>query len=197
LTNGTDRITDLQSGDWLSFNTGGGAPVVFDTKVQSGDVTASLGKGQVMVGAFSGGVTKIYVGTDVTAGADLTIDLQGNYSAGDFTLSNNSFDTALNYGPGLNLSGTAGADSLVGGNGADTLTGLDGNDSLTGNGGNDSLDGGNQNDQLRGESGNDTIVGGDGNDYITGGSGDDNINGGAGAGDTADYFFSDTTAAIP
>lgn len=94
-----------------------------------------------------------------------------------------------------NLTGTNGNDSINGPITDDVISGLAGNDSLSGNEGNDNLVGGDGNDQLRGDAGNDTIVGGEGNDYITGGSGDDSIVGGNGV-DTADYFFSDTSASI-
>jgi Ca2+-binding RTX toxin-like protein len=91
--------------------------------------------------------------------------------------------------------GTIGHDSMIGSGGSDWFDGGLGNDSLSGGDGNDLLNGGTGNDQLRGDAGNDTLVGGDGDDYLTGGSGADSLVGGNGI-DTADYFYSDTSAGI-
>ncbi|HEY5719450.1 MAG TPA: calcium-binding protein, partial [Gammaproteobacteria bacterium] len=68
----------------------------------------------------------------------------------------------------LTVTGTAAADSLLGGDAyADTLLGLDGNDTLQGGAGDDTLDGG---------PGDDWIYPGSGNDVVRGGPGDDRIN---------------------
>lgn len=74
---------------------------------------------------------------------------------------------------GLTLTGSKGADLLVGGAGNDTLSGLAGNDVLTGNDGSDRLLGGAGNDVLNGNDGSDWLIGGAGNDTLTGGSGAD------------------------
>jgi Ca2+-binding RTX toxin-like protein len=66
------------------------------------------------------------------------------------------------------LTGTAGADSLIGGNGNDVIAGLEGNDII------------------RGLSNNDALLGGDGNDVLNGGTGADLLDGSEGQ-DTADY----------
>lgn len=85
-----------------------------------------------------------------------------------------------------NLTGSSGADTLIGDagnnrldgqNSADILTGGDGNDVLIGRIGDDTLDGGN---------GSDVLSGVDGNDILTGGSGADTLDGGTGS-DTAAY----------
>jgi Ca2+-binding RTX toxin-like protein len=190
-SSGTDTITDFGVGDIVGI----GATLTAGTAT-AGDGSAVTGK-NVQVSS-SGGVTTLWIDTNNTAGAEVQVSLVGTFDASSFTITDNLDGTSsiTRSGGGLSLTGTAGSDSLSGGNDNDTLTGLDGADSLNGSGGNDSLDGGNQNDQLRGDQGNDTIMGGAGNDYITGGSGDDSIDGGAGTADTADYFFSDTSAAI-
>jgi Ca2+-binding RTX toxin-like protein len=56
------------------------------------------------------------------------------------------------------LTGTAGADTLIGYATADTLQGLDGNDTLCGRAGNDRLDGGPGADTMYGEAANDVYV---------------------------------------
>jgi Ca2+-binding RTX toxin-like protein len=75
------------------------------------------------------------------------------------------------------ITGTSGADVLLGGTGNDTINGLAGNDNLSGGAGNDSLNGGLGNDLLTGGTGNDTLVGDKGNDtyLFTRGDGSDTI----------------------
>ena len=104
---------------------------------------------------------------------------------------------------GLQLEGTAGADTLAGGwlddtisggDGADVITGGPGNDvlwggdesdpehgdTLAGGRGDDTLEGGAGNDSLMGEQGNDVLRGGSGNDMLQGGDGNDSLYGGDG-----------------
>eukprot|EP01034_Spumella_vulgaris_P047491 gene47491-biopygen34528 len=160
LDSGTDRITDLNAGDNLAFGNPGGPVLALSSTILSGNDASGLTKGQVMVGTPSGGVTRIYVGTDDSAGADIEIDLAGTYTAAEFSVSNDSFNGYLNYTPAATLTGTADNDTLTGGVGNDTISGLGGNDSLIGNGGNDSILGGAGADTLHGGAGNDTLDGG-------------------------------------
>jgi Ca2+-binding RTX toxin-like protein len=67
------------------------------------------------------------------------------------------------------ITGTAGADVLVGTDGNDVICGLGGKDVLLGNGGND---------VLRGGKGKDTLLGAAGDDFLFGGKGADKVNGG-------------------
>lgn len=67
-------------------------------------------------------------------------------------------------------SGSAHADTLVGGPGADILDGLEGADEIWGYGGDDTLKGWAGNDRLNGGDGNDLIDGGDGSDGCTQGA---------------------------
>lgn len=76
--------------------------------------------------------------------------------------------------------GGAANDLLLGGNGNDTLSGGSGSDLLDGGNGNDLLDGGSGSDLLSGGNGNDTLLGGAGNDLLDGGNGNDTLNGGDG-----------------
>jgi Ca2+-binding RTX toxin-like protein len=200
-SSGTDRVTDLSSGESLVFQNQGGPVFALGTTVLSGDVATGLTKGQVMIGTASGGVTKVYVGMDDTGGADLTIDLQGTYLAGDFRVSNNSFGADLRYEPGQLITGDGGNNNLQGGSGNDTLQGLGGDDNLQGAAGSDSLDGGGGNDraqygfwgstqavsftstlgsgqQADGLGGTDTLTGIE-ELNVTGGSGNDTLVGGA------------------
>jgi Ca2+-binding RTX toxin-like protein len=70
---------------------------------------------------------------------------------------------------GLQLTGTAGADTLLGGTAADGLQGLWGDDYLRGYEGADVLNGGDGFDILHGNQGNDTLSGGLGGDWVVGG----------------------------
>lgn len=101
--------------------------------------------------------------------------------------------------PGLRLTGTSGADTLIGGAGDDTITGDTGNDLLiggagndlflvAGSDGNDSYDGGLGLDTLRGSAGNDTIgiLALTSIEVIDGGAGSDTIRG-TSAGDFLDF----------
>ena len=85
------------------------------------------------------------------------------------------------------LTGTSGADLLLGQNGNDTLSGLAGVDLLCGANGNDTLNGGDGNDSLFGQSGDDRLTGGANADLFSGGSGSDTLTDLSGAqGDVSD-----------
>lgn len=84
----------------------------------------------------------------------------------------------------MDLRGTQGADTLVGGAESDVIYGFAGNDTLRGGAGDD---------VIAGNEGNDSLQGGDGDDYLLGGPGADTIDGGAG-GDWAAY--EDATAGV-
>ena len=84
----------------------------------------------------------------------------------------------------MDLRGTQGADTLVGGAESDVIYGFGGADTLRGGAGDD---------VIAGNDGNDLLQGGDGDDYLLGGPGNDTIDGGAG-GDWAAY--EDATAGV-
>jgi Ca2+-binding RTX toxin-like protein len=78
------------------------------------------------------------------------------------------------------VTGTVGADALIGYPTPDILDGLAGNDTIFGRAGDDTLRGGDGADRLYGEAGNDTLLGGAGDDYLSGGADADILDGGAG-----------------
>jgi Ca2+-binding RTX toxin-like protein len=88
---------------------------------------------------------------------------------------------------GNSLTGTAGADTLVGQQGNESISGLAGSDLLYGGDGNDTISGGDDIDLIYGGNGNDSISGGAGNDGIDGGEGNDTISWSLGDGDDALY----------
>jgi Ca2+-binding RTX toxin-like protein len=169
VANGIDRIADFTPGeDGLHFMRPVGQPAfTLDGAILSGDDASALAEGRVMVGTPSGGVTRIYIGTDSVAGADITIDLVGSFAAANFVITNDADGAMLTYQTAMSLTGTAGNDTLAGGGGDDTISGLAGNDSLSGGGGNDSLAGGNGNDTLAGGEGDDTLAGNGGIDRVS------------------------------
>lgn len=78
----------------------------------------------------------------------------------------------------LNINGTNGDDTLVGGAGNDNIKGKGGDDTLYGGAGDDTLKGQNGDDFLDGQSGSDTLSGGNGMDILVWDSLDISINGG-------------------
>jgi Ca2+-binding RTX toxin-like protein len=167
---GTDRILDLNAGTSILVQDSVGPLLVMDPAILSGDTPDSLAKGQVMVGATVGGITKVYIGTDDTAGGDFVIELAGSFTAADFYVQNETFGAQLIYAPGQAIDGTAGDDVLAGMQGPDTIHGFAGHDDIDG------------------DAGNDVIDGGDGDDLLHGGLGDDSIDGGAGSNDWGQYW---------
>lgn len=140
------------------------------------------------VSKFWGG-SNTYIGTagaggpmslDFAANVGL-IDLNGNGTLGDTgdialtfitpsaALTESGFEARLQYF----LTGTAGADDLLGGDLNDTISGGNGNDSLKGSRGNDTLDGGGGADELLGGTGDDTMTGGASADILNGSAGND------------------------
>jgi Ca2+-binding RTX toxin-like protein len=111
--------------------------------------------------------------------AGLVKDAAGTAFAGSYGL---DFTTAYNPLP-VDLTGTAGSDTLQGGLANDTLNGGGGNDTLYGNAGNDILNGGDESGPYNG----DWLSGEDGDDILHGNAGDDGLLGGAGA----DSLFGD------
>lgn len=78
-------------------------------------------------------------------------------------------------GFGGDITGSTGANSIVGSGGNDLINAGGGADTVDGGAGNDSLSGGSGTDSLVGGAGNDTVSGGEGADTITGGAGNDTI----------------------
>lgn len=75
------------------------------------------------------------------------------------------------------LTGSGGADRIVGMWWDETINGAGNNDQLYGNVGNDTVDGGTDHDIIFGGAGTDILQGGNGNDEVFGGSGNDTIGG--------------------
>lgn len=196
-SSGIDRVEDFSAGEELTFNDSGMGFAL--TGVNQVEGPGSLMRGGVYIDAPVDGITRVHIGTDDTAGADLTIDLVGEFSASDFLIQNNPWGGTLRYEAGQVLTGGEGNDFLMGGEAADTISGNGGDDNLNGNGGGDSIDGGAGNDFINGGPGDDTLQGGEGNDYIQAGGmydgGFDVVDGGAGY-DTAQYGYQDAMGPV-
>jgi Ca2+-binding RTX toxin-like protein len=73
----------------------------------------------------------------------------------------------------IDIVGTEGNDTLLGGLAAERISGLGGNDVIRGAEGNDSINGNAGNDDLNGNQGDDIVHGGSGDDNMRGGNGND------------------------
>ncbi|MFN6978737.1 MAG: calcium-binding protein, partial [Gemmobacter sp.] len=122
------------------------------------------------------------------AGATERIEAVMN-SPGALILSTKTFQSWGGQGEVVQVTGTVGADSIVGsafddilfgGEGRDTLRGFSGDDTILGGGGDDIIEGGEGNDSLDGGDGNDVLAGGTGRDTVLGGAGLDRITVGQG-----------------
>lgn len=126
----------------------------------AGDDTLSGGSGNDL---YSIGVGSDVVQEEADSGEDTV------WTTADFTLPDHAERLELQGSDGLNGTGNAQANVLVGNRGNNMLHGGEGNDRLEGRGGNDSLLGGAGDDTLYGNAGDDTLAGGAGNDlYIIG-----------------------------
>ncbi|MBV5276824.1 calcium-binding protein, partial [bacterium] len=103
--NGQDLISDVQQGDQVLVR-----GLTAQTSLLSGDVATGLTQGQVMLGTASNGVTRLYVGTDAVAGADLVIDLAGNFSPAVLGISNDAAGAHITHLSDPVISGTPGDD---------------------------------------------------------------------------------------
>jgi hypothetical protein len=78
------------------------------------------------------------------------------------------------------VSGTPGADVIIGSSLGETIDGAGGDDTICAGAGNDRVRGGAGDDLLVGDDGNDDVRGGTGNDRLAGGNGPDRVDGGSG-----------------
>ncbi|MPY69176.1 MAG: hypothetical protein GEU92_03715 [Alphaproteobacteria bacterium] len=114
-----------------------------------------------------------------------TSDVEGNaviaFAQGSITVAGVAkVSLAASDFMGLDVSATAGDDTIYGCSGDDTIDVLGGNDTVYGGDGNDTLTGGDGADVLRGEGGADTLWGGAVGDTLLGGGGNDALHGGDG-----------------
>lgn len=89
-------------------------------------------------------------------------------------------DTLVGGAGNDDILGGKGGDALLGGPGNDWISGSSGDDRIWGQDGADGLDGGTGSDLLYGEGGNDTMLGGQARDILLGGAGHDRIRGDGG-----------------
>jgi len=120
---GVDLITDFTAGDRIRVS----GMTFTENSIGIGD-GSTVGNNQIQV-ASNGGVTSLFIGTNGTAGADLTITLTGTFSASTLTASGTDIEIAEITDSGNHiLTGGDGPDILNGGDGADKMTGGDGDD---------------------------------------------------------------------
>ncbi len=185
---GTDLITDLALQDRIRLLNFTPSSATFST----GDGSA-VAMGEIQFSAYDAATntTRIFLGTDQAAGADLTLRLQGEYLASGFSSGGSADFYQLAYtmappppppppaDPDQTLTGTSSADTLTGGSGNDTISGGSGADILDGAAGNDTIHGEGSGDKLYGRAGDDSLFGGAGRDRLEGGDGHDTLVGGA------------------
>lgn len=132
--NGVDTITDWGIGDRISV-----AGATF-----TGAVTAGTGEAvalNAVEASTAAGITKLYIGTDATPGADVVIRLAGSFGSDSFTLDSNLIEAPR----GVVLTGQG---DLFGGPGDDTLIALHGMARMEGGAGDDTYVIGNPADRL-------------------------------------------------
>ena len=137
---------------------------------------------------------------------DSTEDGDSSGSSDDSSSESSKYNTITGTdGQPNTLTGTSGADQIIGKEMADDISGKGGDDFLLGNCGNDKISGDDGNDSILGGAGNDTIFGnagddnidgGTGADTITGGTGDDYIDGGTSTGDVDYVSYADAEAGV-
>ncbi|MBV2147706.1 type I secretion C-terminal target domain-containing protein [Sphingobium sp. AS12] len=165
--NGTDAITQSQSGSTFSTTVGSGGSAY--GAIITGNMTGSA----IYFGAaFAGGAAYgSFAGADVSAPTDFLRSYQFGASSVTFTSK-----TGTSANETIN-----GNDTLFGLTAHDVLYGYGGNDTISGLDGNDTLYGGDGDDVVSGEADNDTLWGGAGADYLWGNTGNDILYGEAGA----------------
>ncbi len=188
---GNNALAGGAGNDTYVYTMGGGLDTITDT---SGVDTVSFGPGLTLDNialriATVGGqkLAQIRVldatGSEVTdQGIDyvMGIDAQGRLSSAleSFVFADGSSylwsDLLIKS---TSLTGTPGADLLIGGRNDDLIDGGNGNDALYGTSGHDRLLGGNGNDLLFAGGGNDKLYGGNGDDELYGEAGDDLLDG--------------------
>ncbi len=120
-------------------------------------------------------------------------NINADLSAGTVSIAGGGVHNLVNI---ENISGSQGADTIIGDAAANMLDGREGNDAIYGGDGDDVIQGGAGDDNLYGNAGNDTLQGGLGDDvfFAEMSDGDDTIYGGAGGMDV--YDASAVTAPI-
>ena len=136
----------------------------FDTATDTVTITTAAG-GKFAVDMDGG----TYTYTVPPAAAAALVETLG-YTLGDRDGDTASSTVSVDVSKVNSQAGTSGNDTLTGTAGADLLLGQAGNDTLNANAGNDRLLGGAGNDVLDGGAGNDRLLGGAGTDTLTGGA---------------------------
>jgi serralysin len=202
---GADTLTGTAGAN--AMDGGGGADSI---RGEGGDDVLTGGSGNdILIGGIGNDVVDggngndvvfAGLGADVAAGGAGTdrIDLTARAASTTLNLvtgatnvageSLTGFENATMGAGADTVTGTAGANVILGGGGSDTVSGQGGDDvlrgeagddRLAGNGGDDLLQGGDGSDRLDGSVGADTLQGGGGVDTLNGGDGDDLLEGGS------------------
>lgn len=157
----TKSVSGNFSGTWFASGTefGAGQSLGFSY----GGTLSDGGNGGFILVSTDGEGFFINTPAVVSDGGHIELSSPWSYPDGSGTVTA-GLDAAFNPNAPLILTGTDGADTLVGGVGNDVLDGGAGDDSLSGGAGSDVLRGGTGNDILDGGTGADRMVGGSGKD---------------------------------
>ncbi|WP_099071792.1 putative Ig domain-containing protein [Nostoc linckia] len=174
--NVSDKFTDIDAGDTLSYSASGlpsGASIAANTGVISGAVSKT--------GIFAVTVTATdKKGLTASDTFELTVANNKATSGNDII-----FVEELTGLDRYIVNAQGGSDRIIGTNGSELINGGAGNDYLDGKGGTD---------VLLGDGGNDTILGGLGKDIVFGGDGNDRLIGWGGGSDEIDLLNGDQGA---
>ena len=164
ITSGNINNWNIKGTDVI-FNVGNGTITIKDGADKK--LNTAVGKEKNVANVYTAAGTYNDKQTEITLNADFS----GTYNV-PAKPAVKIIDGSLTTN-GVQVNGSAAANSIKGGNGKDTLYGGSGNDTIDGNLGDDYISGDDGNDRISGNIGNDTISGGKGNDTITLGSGAD------------------------
>ena len=196
---GSDIVSDNQGTNIVELNADVTAADL--TLVREGnDLRLTLSDGSAMLISGGGSVGSSYQFSKITFANGTDEDIVLADILPSLAVYGTDADEQLfAFGPGAEmhggggndtLNGSAGADILYGDAGNDYLYGNDGDDLLYGGSGDDQINGGTGNDMLFGDAGNDILFGKEGNDILDGGAGNDELYGGYGS-DTYRFGFGD------
>jgi Ca2+-binding RTX toxin-like protein len=188
---GNDTLIGYGGNDTYRYALGSGLDTVRDT---SGTDTLLLSD-----------PGNLYAGLNIyRSGNNLVLDA---FSAGKLTIENQfgttaptsrieSMTTDDGWGPFTiqnGLTGSSGADLIVGTSAAESISGGLGSALMWGGAGNDTINGGGDDNEIHGGAGNDSLIGGGNDDEFYGGAGSDNLSGGTGYDEA---YYADLTAGV-
>jgi len=177
---GNDTLYGGDGKDTYIFNAGDGIDTIYDTTADNNIIRFGAGVNKDNITLHLGSLMlDLGNGDAIHIGNFDQNDVFNSSSIGSFEFADGTtLSTTELLAKGFDITGTEGADYLVGTNTTDRISGLGGNDTLIGGAGDDIINGDAGADQLQGGEGNDTLFGGSENDILFGEAGNDTLDGG-------------------